>query len=129
LSNWDASFQAGTTVALHARGGNNEVMNQRQKSILLLSLSLLFIIATTACSLNRALPKEVDKQAMEADVRGAIATAVPGKTFALQVDIGANGAVKLSGHVDSQSDKDAIVSKVQGVSGVTSVDASGIHVE
>lgn len=104
-------------------------MNQRQKSILLLSLSLLFIIATTACSLNRALPKEVDKPAMEADVRAAIATAVPGKTFAIQVDVGDNGAVKLSGHTDTQSDKDAIVGKVQGVKGVTSVDASGIHVE
>jgi osmotically-inducible protein OsmY len=103
-------------------------MNQQKKAILFLSLSVLFVITAAACSLNRALPSEVDKPAMEADVRAAIASAVPGKTFAIQVDVMDGGAVKLSGHVDDQSDKDAIVSKVQGVKGVMSVDASGLTV-
>ena len=39
------------------------------------------------------------------------------------------GRVKLTGTVDSASDRDAIVSKVRQVNGVSSVDASGLTVK
>jgi osmotically-inducible protein OsmY len=90
---------------------------------------LLVLLALNACSLNRQLPKEADEEAMVVEVRSAIAAAVPGKTFAMDVDVTQGGNVTLSGHVDAQSDKDAIVSKVRQVNGVKSVDASGIHVQ
>jgi osmotically-inducible protein OsmY len=97
------------------------------KTLLVFSL-LLVALAASACSLNRQLPEAADEEAMMVEVRSAIAAAVPGKTFAIDVDVTENGHVKLSGHVDSQADKDAIVSKVRQVNGVRSVDASGIHV-
>lgn len=100
----------------------------RNRNWMFLSLMLVVLVAATACSLNRQLPKEADEEAMLVEVRGAIASAVPGKTFALDVDVTEGGRVKLSGHVDSQSDKDAIVERVRQVNGVTSVDASGVHV-
>jgi len=96
----------------------------------LISLSLLLVlVAAGACSLNRQLPEAADEEAMTVEVRSAIAAAVPGKTFALDIDVTEGGRVKLTGHVDSASDRDAIVSKVRQVNGVTSVDASGLHVQ
>jgi osmotically-inducible protein OsmY len=83
----------------------------------------------SACSMNRQTPASMDKAAMEGDVRAAIAAAVPGKTFAIEVDVMDGGAVKLSGHTDNAADRDAIVAKVRQVNGVTSVDASGLHME
>ncbi|MFL6247019.1 MAG: BON domain-containing protein [Thermoanaerobaculia bacterium] len=99
-----------------------------RRNIGYLSLILLVLVAG-ACSMNRQMPKELDKPAMEGDVRAAIAAAVPGKTFALEVNVMDGGRVALSGHVDNASDRDAIVAKVRQVNGVTSVDASGLHVE
>jgi osmotically-inducible protein OsmY len=101
----------------------------RNRTWILIALTLVALIAAAACSTNRVLPKEVDKTAMEADVRAAIATAVPDKTFGLEVNVHDGGAVALSGHVDNASDRDAIVAKVRGVHGVTSVDTSGLHVQ
>ena len=101
-------------------------MNQRRLTAVLL---LVAPMMATACSLNRQLPEAADEEAMVVEVRSAIAAAVPGKTFAIEVDVTEGGNVKLAGHVDSQSDKDAIVSKVRQVNGVRSVDASGIHVQ
>ena len=101
----------------------------RNRSLFLLSIFLLAIIGTTACSMNRQTPESFDKAAMEGDVRAAIAAAVPGKTFAIEVEVMDGGSVKLSGHADNASDRDAIVAKVRQVNGVTSVDASGLHVE
>ena len=101
---------------------------RRNKALLFLSLLIVAMMAS-ACSLNRQLPKEADEEAMVVEVRSAIAAAVPGKTFALDVDVTEGGRVKLTGHVDNASDRDAIVSKVRQVNGVTSVDASGLHVE
>lgn len=96
----------------------------------LISLSLMVLLITaSACSMNRQLPEAADEEAMVVEVRSAIAAAVPGKTFALEVDVTEGGRVKLSGHVDTASDRDAIVSKVRQVNGVTSVDASGLHVQ
>ena len=100
----------------------------RNRVVMSLSL-LLLLVAAGACSLNRQLPEAADEEAMVVEVRSAIAAAVPGKTFALDVDVTEGGRVKLSGHVDSASDRDAIVSKVRQVNGVTSVDASGLHVQ
>jgi osmotically-inducible protein OsmY len=101
---------------------------KRNKALFFLSL-LVVAMMTSACSLNRQLPEAADEEAMIVEVRSAIAAAVPGKTFALDVDVTEGGRVKLSGHVNNGSDRDAIVSKVRQVNGVTSVDASGLHVE
>ena len=101
---------------------------RRNKALLFLSLLIVAMMAS-ACSLNRQLPEAADEEAMVVEVRSAIAAAVPGQTFALDVDVTEGGRVKLTGHVDNASDRDAIVSKVRQVNGVTSVDASGLHVE
>lgn len=94
----------------------------------LVALTLIALVLASACSLNRQLPEAADEEAMVVEVRAAIASAVPGKTFALSVDVTEGGRVKLSGRVDSAADRDAIVAKVRQVNGVRSVDASGIHV-
>jgi hyperosmotically inducible periplasmic protein len=100
----------------------------RNRAFLFVSLLLVGLMAS-ACSINRQTPAEFDEAALEADVRAAIATAVPGKTFALSVDTTSGGHVTISGHVDSASDRDAIVSRVRAVRGVRSLDASGLHVQ
>jgi hypothetical protein len=97
------------------------------KSLVFLSL-LLVALAASACSMNRVLPAEADEEAMVVEVRGAIASAVPGKTFDLGVDVTEGGRVRLTGDVDNVSDRDAIVSRVGQVKGVTSVDASGLRI-
>lgn len=101
---------------------------KRNSTILFLSLLVLTLMAG-ACSMNRQLPESMDEEAMVVEVRSAIAAAVPGKTFALDVDVTENGNVTLSGHVNNQSDKDSIVAKVRQVNGVRSVNASGLHVQ
>jgi hyperosmotically inducible periplasmic protein len=101
---------------------------RRNRAFLFVSLLLVALMAS-ACSINRQTPAELDGAALEADVRAAIATAVPGKTFALSVDTTSAGHVTISGHVDSASDRDAIVSRVRAVRGVRSLDASGLHVQ
>ena len=92
------------------------------------ALSLLLLMAASACSLNRQLPEAADEEAMLVEVRSAIAAAVPGKTFDLGVDVTEGGGVTLTGKVDSASDRDAIISKVRQVNGVRSVNASGLTV-
>lgn len=100
------------------------------RKILLTFMSLLLVaLMASACgALNRALPEEADAEAMEADVRAAIATAVPGKTFAIEVKVSDDRTVTLSGHVENASDRDAIVAAVRRVDGVRAVDARGLHV-
>jgi len=100
----------------------------RNRPLFFLSLFLVALMAS-ACSMNRQTPASFDKQAMEGDVRAAIAAAVPGKTFALEVEVMDGGRVKLSGHANNASDRDAIIAKVRQVNGVDSVDASGLHIE
>jgi osmotically-inducible protein OsmY len=92
-------------------------------------LLLVVALMASACSINRQMPAELDGPALEADVRAAIASAVPGKTFSIGVETGPNGHVKLSGHVDTNADRDAIVSRVRQVNGVRSVDATQLHVQ
>ena len=101
----------------------------RNRSLALLALILVGMMATAACSMNRQLPEAADEEAMMVEVRSAIAAAVPGKTFDLGVDVTEGGGVTLTGEVDSASDRDAIVSKVRQVNGVRSVNASGLRVK
>lgn len=101
----------------------------RTRSFVLLTLILVGLAATTACSLNRQMPEAADEEAMMVDVRAAIAAAVPGKTFDLGVDVTEGGGVTLTGQVDSTSDRDAIIAKVRQVNGVKSVNASGLTVK
>lgn len=100
----------------------------RNRSLVFLTLFLV-ALAASACSLNRQLPAELDQEAMEVDVRAAIAAAVPGKTFDLGVDVTAGGNVTLTGEVDTSADHDAIVSRVRQVNGVRSVNHSGLRVK
>jgi osmotically-inducible protein OsmY len=95
----------------------------------LLVLSLVAMLLAGACSMNKVLPEAADEEAMMVDVKAAIAAAVPGKTFALDVDVTEDSRVRISGHVDSSADRDAIIAKVRQVDGVRSVDASGLHVQ
>jgi osmotically-inducible protein OsmY len=99
----------------------------RKAALVVISLLLVAMMAS-ACSLNRQLPEAADEEAMVVEVRAAIASAVAGKTFDLGVDVTEGGRVRLTGDVDSAADRDAIVSKVRQVNGVTSVDASGLRV-
>ena len=99
---------------------------KKNRNLVFLSLLLVALMAS-ACSMNRVLPAEADEEAMMVEVRGAIASAVPGKTFDLGVDVTEGGRVRLTGEVDNASDRDAIVSRVREVRGVTSVDASGLR--
>lgn len=78
--------------------------------------------------MNRITPSEVDAKAMEADVRSKIATAVPEKTFAVEVEVDNHAVVTLSGHAKTQDDIAKIVDAARSVSGVQSV-VNNIHVE
>ena len=92
----------------------------------LVAVALLF---TFACgSMNRVLPSNVDAKAMEADVRGKIAEAVPSKTFAVEVEVDNHAVVTLSGHAANQSDINKIVDAAKSVSGVQRV-VNHIHVQ
>lgn len=92
-------------------------------------LALFLMLFTIACgSMNRVLPSEVDAKAMEADVRGKIAQAVPEKTFAVEVTVDDHAIVTLSGHAKTQNDINKIVDAAKSVSGVQRV-INNIHIE
>ena len=99
----------------------------RNRLLILVTLLLVGIMAS-ACSMNRVLPEAADEEAMVVEVRAAIASAVPGKTFDLGVDVTEGGRVTLTGDVDTQADHDAIVAKVRQVNGVTAVNHNGLRV-
>ena len=91
---------------------------KRQIAVLVVLLALF----TVACgSLNRATPGEWDKTTMEADVRGKVAAAVPGKTFDIGVSISDNRTVTLTGDVDTAEEKRMIGDAAQSVNGVDRV--------
>ncbi|HEX8169901.1 MAG TPA: BON domain-containing protein [Thermoanaerobaculia bacterium] len=93
------------------------------------ALAVFLVLFGIACgSMNRVLPSNVDAKAMEADVRSKIATAVPDKTFAVEVTVDDHAVVTLSGHADSQDDVNKIVEAAKSVSGVARV-INNIHVE
>ena len=97
------------------------------RKLSILAVFLMFL--SVACgSMNRVLPEEFDAKAMEADVRGKIAAAVPEKTFAVEVDIDDHAVVTLSGHAASQSDINKIVDAAGSVSGVRRV-INKLHVQ
>ena len=100
---------------------------KRNRSLLLLSLMAMVLLASVACSMNRQLPEAADEEAMVVEVKAAINSVAPGS--GINVDVTEGGRVTLSGHADSASQRDAIVSRVQAVKGVRSVDASGVHVQ
>jgi osmotically-inducible protein OsmY len=85
-------------------------------------VAVFLMLFSIACgSMNRVLPEEFDAKAMEADVRGKIATAVPEKTFAVEVQVDDHAVVTLTGHAASQSDINKIVDAARSVSGVQRV--------
>ena len=85
-------------------------------------LALLLVVFSMACgSMNRVTPGEWDKSSMEADVRGKVAAAVPGKTFDIGVTVSDARTVTLTGEVDSDSDRRAIAEAARSVNGVRSV--------
>jgi osmotically-inducible protein OsmY len=87
------------------------------------------VLFSIACgSMNRVLPSGVDAKAMEADVRGKIAQAVPEKTFAVEVEVDNHAVVTLSGHAANQTDINKIVDAARSVSGVQRV-INNIHVQ
>ena len=92
-------------------------------------LAVFLVMFTMACgSMNRVLPENMDAKAMEADVRGKIAEAVPEKTFAIEVDVNDHAIVTLEGHAASQSDINKIVDAAKSVSGVKQV-INRLHVK
>lgn len=86
------------------------------------TLAVFLALFAMACgSMNRVLPSEVDAKAMEADVRGKIAEAVPQKTFGIEVEVDSHAVVTVSGVVATQSDIDKIVEAARSVNGVRQV--------
>lgn len=93
------------------------------------AVAVFLVLFAVACgSMNRVLPSNMDAKAMEADVRGKIAEAVPSKTFAVEVEIDNHAVVTLTGHAASQSDINKIVDAAKSVSGVTRV-INRLHVQ
>lgn len=90
---------------------------KRNTSIL---IAVILIFAAACGSLNRATPKQWDDAAIEADVRGKIAEAVPSKTFAVEIKVN-KGVVTLSGSAASEEDRRKIGSAAQSVNGVQGV--------
>jgi osmotically-inducible protein OsmY len=94
----------------------------------LISLAVLVLLALSgACSMNRQLPEAADEEAMLVEVKAAVNAVAPGS--GIKVDVTEGGRVTLSGHADSAAQRDAVVSRVRDVNGVTSVDATGLHVQ
>lgn len=93
------------------------------------AIAAFLVLFTIACgSINRVTPSNFDAKAMEADVRGKIAEAVPEKTFAIEVQVDNHAVVTLSGHAANQSDINKIVDAAKSVNGVKSV-INYIHVQ
>jgi osmotically-inducible protein OsmY len=92
-----------------------------KRNLVYVATAFVVLFAIACGSMNRATPAEWDKSAMEADVRGKVATAVPGKTFDIGVAVSDNRVVTLTGTVGSQSEKNAIGNAAQSVNGVKGV--------
>lgn len=93
------------------------------------ALMLALVMTLAACgSINRATPAEWDSAAIEADVRGKIAEAVPEKTFAVEVSVADGGVVTLSGHAATAAQRSEIARAAGEVNGVTRV-INNIHVQ
>lgn len=90
------------------------------KRTLVLPVLVLLLLGMACGSMNRATPKALDDTAIEADVRGKIAEAVPSKTFAVEVKVH-DAVVTLSGHAKNEDDRRAIGKAASSVNGVRSV--------
>ena len=90
------------------------------RKAVLLSVAVLMIFALGCGSLNRATPAGMDDKAIEADVRGKIAEAVPSKTFAVEVMVD-HAVVTLNGHAKNEDDRHKIGDAANSVHGVKSV--------
>jgi len=88
---------------------------------------IVLALGSAACSMNRQLPEAADEEAMVVEVKAAVNAVAPGS--GINVDVTEGGRVTLSGHADSAAQRDAIVERVRAVNGVTSVEASGVHVQ
>lgn len=99
----------------------------KNKRYLVVISLLLVALAATACSMNRQLPEAADEEAMVVEVKAAVNAVAPGS--GINVDVTEGGRVTLSGHADSAAQRDAVIARVRDVNGVTSVDASGVHVQ
>lgn len=82
--------------------------------------AILVLFAMACGSMNRVTPKQWDDKAIEADVRGKIAEAVPEKTFAVEVKVNQQ-VVTLSGHAKTEEDRRKMVDAAQSVNGVKTV--------
>jgi len=97
---------------------NKEVVAMNRK---VTAVALMLVLLTMACgSMNRVTPKQWDDKAIEADVRGKIAEAVPSKTFAVEVNVSGQ-TVTLSGHAANAADRQKIGDAARSVNGVKSV--------
>jgi osmotically-inducible protein OsmY len=94
------------------------IRNRNRKYAVPLAMVMLFAVACG--SMNRVTPKPIDDVAIEADVRGKIAEAVPSKTFAIEVKV-SNGVVTLNGHARSEEDVRKIGDAANSVHGVKRV--------
>jgi osmotically-inducible protein OsmY len=95
----------------------------------LAAVTVFLLVFGLACgSMNRVLPSNFDAKAMEADVRGKIAEAVPSKTFAVEVQVDNHAVVTLEGHANNSGDISKIVDAAKSVSGVTRV-INHLHVQ
>ena len=99
---------------------------KKNRYLVLITLVVL-ALAASACSLNRQLPEAADEEAMVVEVKAAVNAVAPGS--GIKVDVTEGGRVTLSGHADNAAQRDAVVARVRSVNGVTSVDASAVHVQ
>jgi osmotically-inducible protein OsmY len=88
---------------------------------------VMMLLAVACGSMNRMTPRQMDDTAIEADVRGKIAEAVPSKTFAVEVNVD-HGVVTLKGDAANETDIRAIEKAANSVHGVKSV-INNIHVK
>jgi len=88
---------------------------------------VMMLLAVACGSMHRMTTRQVDDTAIEADVRGKIAQAVPSKTFAVEVNVD-HGVFTLKGDAANETDIRAIEKAANGVHGVKTV-INNIHVK
>ncbi len=91
-----------------------------KRNVAMVSLAMMLLLIGARCSMNRQTPSNVDNAAMEADVRAAIASEVPEKTFAVEINVD-NGVVTLQGHAANATQKQQILTAASHVNGVKRV--------
>jgi len=87
---------------------------------------VIMLLAAACGSTNRMSHRQHDDTAIQADVRGRIAAAVPSNTFAVEVNVD-HGVVTLKGDAANEADIRAIEKAANSARGVRSV-INNIHV-